>query len=402
MSRLLRTLLLTACLFGSALPHAARQTRTKTTNYVCPMHPAVSAPRPGSCPTCKMRLVAKSPAAGDGSQSQTSAAGGTKGANGEASTGAATGQAGAPPQNWASMSAAERTRALEALAPTYEHTCLMHPEVRQAQEGMCPKCGMPLASLNPSVRGDYRLEMTATPARPKANERVRLRLVVIHPETGAPVKHFVLNHERLFHLFVVSRDLSEYQHIHPQLDADGSFTVETTLPREGLYKLHSDFFPAGGTPQLIHQDLATTTDRRGAARAPDALVPDAALTKSVDGMRVSLELGAGGEAPPAGVLVPLKFRLADARTGAAVRDLEPYLGAWGHTLILNADQSHYLHSHPTEMLPDGYDPAATRGGPEVEFKAMFPEAGDYRIWTQFQRGGRVTTISFTVRVRPPA
>jgi hypothetical protein len=281
----------------------------------------------------------------------------------------------------------------------------MHPEVRQAQEGVCPKCGMPLRSLNPSVRGDYGLEMTATPARPKAGERVRLRFVVTHPETGAPVRNFVLNHERLFHLFVVSRDLSDYQHIHPQLDADGGFTVETSLPREGPYKLHSDFFPAGGTPQLVHQELATAGHRstpRHVAPAAVTLTPDATLTKTLDGMRISLDLGTGDGTPAAGVLVPLKFRLADASTGAPVRDLEPYLGAWGHTLILNADQSHYLHSHPTEMLPDGYDPARARGGPEVEFRAMFPEAGDYRIWTQFQRAGRVTTVSFTVRVRPPA
>jgi hypothetical protein len=81
-----------------------------------------------------------------------------------------------------------------------------------------------------------------------------------------------------------------------------------------------------------------------------------------------------------------------------VRDLEPYLGAWGHTLILNADQSEYLHSHPTEMLPESADTGSLRGGPEVEFQTMFPTPGNYRIWTQFQRAGRVTTVFFTIRV----
>jgi hypothetical protein len=51
------------------------------------------------------------------------------------------------------------------------------------------------------------------------------------------------------------------------------------------------------------------------------------------------------------------------------------------------------------MLAGGVDRATQRGGPNVEFKAMFPVAGDYRIWTQFQRGGRVTTVSFTIRVK---
>lgn len=44
------------------------------------------------------------------------------------------------------------------------------------------------------------------------------------------------------------------------------------------------------------------------------------------------------------------------------------------------------------------DHTTLRGGPEVEFKTMFPAAGNYRIWTQFQRAGRVTTVFFTVRV----
>jgi hypothetical protein len=50
------------------------------------------------------------------------------------------------------------------------------------------------------------------------------------------------------------------------------------------------------------------------------------------------------------------------------------------------------------MLPDGVDRATLRGGPDVEFRAMFPASGDYRIWTQFQRAGKLYTVSFTVRV----
>jgi hypothetical protein len=114
-------------------------------------------------------------------------------------------------------------------------------------------------------------------------------------------------------------------------------------------------------------------------------------------MTITLELGG---ARAAGKLIPLTYRLTDSRTGEPVRDLEPYLGAWGHTLILNADQSDYLHVHPSEMLSAIADRATLRGGLDVQFKAMFPAPGDYRIWTQFQRAGRVTTVTFTVRVQP--
>jgi hypothetical protein len=118
--------------------------------------------------------------------------------------------------------------------------------------------------------------------------------------------------------------------------------------------------------------------------------------KTLDGMKILLEPGGP---LVAGALIPLTYRLNDADTGQPVRNLEPYLGAWGHTLILSADQSDYLHTHPSEMLASGVDPAVLHGGPTVEFKAMFPAAGDYRIWTQFQRAGRVSTVFFTVRIK---
>lgn len=286
---------------------------------------------------------------------------------------------------------------MERLAPTYEYSCPMHMDVRLAEPGSCPKCGMMLMSKRPSVLGEYKLSLSTKPLRPKPGEKARLRFVITHPETGAPVKDYVLNHEKLFHLFIVSQDMTEYQHIHPQLEHDGSFSVETVFPQTGLYKLHADFFPAGGTLQILHSELSTANYRASKKPSPAQLTPDTTLVKTVDGMKISLDLGGTG-APAAGALVPLKYRLTDERTGAEVRDLEPYLGAWGHTLILNADQTEYLHSHPTEMLPDNGARDALRGGPEVEFKTMFPTAGYYRIWTQFQRAGKVTTVFFTIRV----
>ena len=183
--------------------------------------------------------------------------------------------------------------------------------------------------------------------------------------------------------------------VHRWVKRDGSFEVETVLPKPGLYKLHADFFPTGGTAQVLHRELSTAGYRASRELALPLLLPDETFLKSVDGMKISLDLEG---TPVAGALVPLKYRLTDERTGEPVRDLEPYLGAWGHTLMLNADQSEYLHSHPTQMLPVGDEPSSLRGGPEVEFKAMFPAAGNYRIWTQFQRAGRVITVFFTVKV----
>lgn len=395
MRRAWRLSLLTLWL-GLTIGHtAAAQTRA-TARYVCPMHADVVSSAPGNCPRCNMTLVAASPDKVPAKR--------RKAARRNAQAGSARQQPApaqtlpAPPRNWATLSVAERVRARERLAPMYDYTCLMHPDIHQAQEGVCPRCGMPLVSLKPAVLGTYRLTLAAMPRSPQVGAKVRLRFVIADPQTGARVRRFVVNHEKLFHLFLVSQDLTDYQHIHPRLEPDGSFTVETALRRAGLYKVHSDFFPVSGTPQVIHRELVTAGHGR-AQSTPPQLTPDATLTKTFDGLTVSLVLGDGSE-PLAGNFVLLKYHLTDAQTGAPVRDLEPYLGAWGHTLILNADQSEYLHSHPTEMLPDGGERENMRGGPDVEFGAMFPAAGEYRIWTQFQRGGKIITASFTIRVRP--
>jgi hypothetical protein len=100
----------------------------------------------------------------------------------------------------------------------------------------------------------------------------------------------------------------------------------------------------------------------------------------------------------AGQPATLKYHITDAKTGGPIRDLTPYLGAWGHTLILSEDQSDYVHSHPEETVPGGKDREKLKGGPDVTFGALLPHAGNYRIWTQFLRGETLTTVSFTVRV----
>ncbi|HBB89877.1 MAG TPA: hypothetical protein DC047_19915 [Blastocatellia bacterium] len=344
--------------------------RKQQATYSCPMDPDVVSSEPGFCHRCGMRLrrvatVAPQPA------TTTSA------------------------KPWPQLSTRDRLLAMEQLAPSDEYTCLMHPDVHESQSGLCPKCGMPLVKVEPSVRGEYKFLLTSEPERPRAGEPVRLHFTISNPESGERVKDFVITHEKLIHLFIVSQDLSEYQHIHPQLEADGTFSVATTLPRAGLYKLHADFFPMGGLPQLIHRELVTAGYTLNASSSLPALTPDARLVKTIDSMKITLEPGGP---LVAGTLIPLTYRLVDSITGEAVRDLEPYLGAWGHTLILNADQSEYLHTHPSEMLPSGGH-AGLRGGPNVDFKAMFPAAGEYRIWTQFQRAGKVSTVFFTVRVK---
>ena len=50
-------------------------------------------------------------------------------------------------------------------------------------------------------------------------------------EAGETVTDFDTEHERRMHLIVVRRDLSGFQHVHPEQLADGSWRVRSTLGR---------------------------------------------------------------------------------------------------------------------------------------------------------------------------
>jgi hypothetical protein len=263
-----------------------------------------------------------------------------------------------------------------------KYWCAMHPDVRSPTPGKCPICAMPLVAIPPPVFGDDRMDVTY---KPTGTDRGHLTLRVVDPATNKPRTTFVTVHERPFHLFIVSRDLAYFDHVHPQVQKDGSLELDVALAGPGMYMLYGDFYPAGGTPQLL-QALLVTPDYRGSPFPnPAGLQADAELTKVVDGQQVTLTappLGAGREAL-------LTFDVSDARTGSPVTDLEPYLGAAGHLFMVSADLTDADHSHPTDF---------TTKGPRLNFHIRPPRAGNYKVWVQFQRSGKVVTVPFVLRV----
>ena len=293
--------------------------------------------------------------------------------------------------------AAHAREAVQRPAAVPTHVCPMHPDVRTSAPGTCPRCGMVLVPIDPLGMRDYRLEVQTSPHPAVARGPVHLRLTVRDPDTGEVVREFADVHERRFHLFVISQDMSHYDHLHPQQDAEGAWRIELSLPRPGFYKLFADFLPNGGTPQVIPRPLVTAGFTGDLASAAARLVPDRLLKKTVGALSVELRPGAGGLV--AGRDEKLVYRLTDARTGTAVTDVEPYLGAWGHTVIMSEDTLHFVHAHPLELLTED---RGAGGGPGLTFKALLPKPGNYRVWTQIKRAGEVSTVMFTVAVGSPA
>jgi hypothetical protein len=199
-----------------------------------------------------------------------------------------------------------------------------------------------------------------------------------------------------------------FQHIHPEQRPDGTWTIDLTLPKPGYYKVLSDFLPAGGSTQFIARPLVTAGYTGDLAGDSAHLVPDTIFKKSVDDL--TAEVAFDPRTFVAGLYGHLNFHLTDTRTGQPVTDLQTYLGAFGHTLIMSEDMVDYVHSHPIDisasdengpkqfMLPPDADPEKLRGGPDVTFEGLMPKPGRYRAWTQFRRNGKLYTFATTFEV----
>jgi hypothetical protein len=203
----------------------------------------------------------------------------------------------------------------------------------------------------------------------------------IKKDDGGPIEEFDINHEKLLHLMVISKDLSYFNHIHPEYKGNGVFEIANDFPAGGEYRLIADFKPTGGDSMTKMEWVRID----GESAKPVPVVPDASLDKTVDGNRVKLtidQLAANKE-------VTLKFSFSDDKTNQPITDLEPYLGAIGHVVILTEDGERYVHVHADEGQGTGQD---------ATFETEFPKSGIYKIWGHFQKDNQVFTVSYVVNV----
>ncbi len=223
----------------------------------------------------------------------------------------------------------------------------------------------------------------------KSGEAVPLHIAIRDTKTKEIVKEFDEAHTKLFHLIIVSKDLGWFVHEHPEQQPDGTFTITQTFPAGGEYRIFADVAPKGAGSQV----LPTVLKVAGSAPTWDTkLQPTPTLTET-DGIRAQLKFT--DNLLPIGKTTPLTFVLTDPANGKPITDLEPYLGAMGHLILIHQDGQTFVHSHPME---DDAAMAKAKGG-SVAFNARFPKPGLYKAWGQFQRNGKVITVSFVLNVK---
>ena len=154
---------------------------------------------------------------------------------------------------------------------------------------------------------------------------------------GRPASDLALTHSVFMHLIATRTDLATFTHVHPEpTGTAGELAVEMTFPTPGRYILNTEFRRNGQIADIHDRQLVTIP---GPAPARQLATPGP-RTITIDGVRVELH----GRAQ-AGPTSDLTFSLTDARTGQPLHNLQPYLAAAGHIVIMRADGQTFAHEH---------------------------------------------------------
>lgn len=196
-----------------------------------------------------------------------------------------------------------------------------------------------------------------------------LRLEIRDPD-GDEVTDYVTRHQKELHLIALRKDFGGYRHLHPTWNSSDGWVMPDPGLDPGEWRLYADFQPEGGEPTVAYDDV----------RVPGewTRVPSPPVTSSVvvGGYQVAAEQAEDN----------LAFTVS--RDGKPVTDLESYLGAFGHLVVIRESDLSFLHVHPD----DG--PA----GPRVSFAVSGTEPGRYRAYFEFQHTGVVRTAGFTLEL----
>jgi len=258
----------------------------------------------------------------------------------------------------------------------------------------------------------YTLSLSTVP-HPLAGHPTPIALSVRYSDDHAIVPKFELTHEELLHLMMISDDLKWFEHQHPYRDASGIFRITWTFPHPGRYYLFCDYTPADGDNQVQRVTLDVGPGQYAPARAR---LPAVTSSIKVSDMQVALQRQPG--ALKAGDTALFTYRFRDTTTNKPVTDMQPFIGAMGHLMILRKDKSKLIHTHVVggvqsgsyqaamlTMLQAGHDlvvtpDMATPTGPAFTFKFTLPAAGEYMTWAQFMRHNKVVTVPLAFRVQP--
>jgi|SRR5690625_4904685 len=194
-------------------------------------------------------------------------------------------------------------------------------------------------------------------------------IIALEDDTGV-APELAVEHEKEMHVIVISNDLEEYYHLHPEKEEEGTFRASQAL-NEGTYQAFVDIVPKNKAYHAAPNPLQIGE----AATAKASLSAEDDWTKEVDGKTVTLE----EVETIAGEEVPLVFDTHGEQP-------ETHLGALGHVVIVDESVEEYIHVHPvSEDI--------------TSFNAHLTDPGMYKVWAEFKFDDQIHIYSFILEVK---
>ena len=264
-----------------------------------------------------------------------------------------------------------------------------------------------LPNMQPSLTGSLlRLHLDnpneAEPTRFRTEQPDRIRL-----------DDLIQDHGHLMHLFIVRMpDMKTFWHLHPDQTQPGDFAVNLPMMPEGQYKLYADIVHHTGFPETqvatMHLPAVTGEALTGDNSGSPDLSPADKVAQLSGGYRMVWQRD--DRAFKANQPYWFRFRVED-RDGKPAADLEPYMGMAGHAVFLSTDGNVFAHVHPAGSVSMAAVNLAEGGSAkagmenmehaapsaEVSFPYGFPKPGDYRIFVQVKRAGKIETGEFVAK-----
>jgi hypothetical protein len=200
---------------------------------------------------------------------------------------------------------------------------------------------------------------------------------------GMPLTSFQPDQTKLMHFYLIRSDLTGFQHVHPTMAADGTWTANLAGSPAGSYRAYTSFTvrgSGGNTPLVLSQPVTVP------GRAALVPLPAASARSTVDGYTLTVS----GEQAMAGMTHMLTVTMT--RDGKPVTDLQPYLDTYAHLTAFHAGDLAFAHLHPQGTVNGDH------GGPTLSFEAALPRSGAWRLFLQFQTAGTLHTAAITLAV----
>jgi hypothetical protein len=269
--------------------------------------------------------------------------------------------------------------------------------------GVQAQDNMPAPSAS---EGAYIVNLMTEPENVDARKPFTLTVRILNADGKTPVTAFDEVHTKLLHFIIVTQDLTQFLHVHPDYQGDGVFVLkDLVLPEVANYVTYADFTPTSSHQQYVRNTL---TVNGAMDKQPSLTVSPTEVT--VGGLKIGLDASGAFKARTE---ISLKFHISDAQTGAAIDNLDEYLGAAGHLVIIDEPNQIYIHTHPAGTDMAGMSGMANMAtatpqmagmampmhyGPDLEFMTEFPHGGHWGLWLQVQYKGEVYTFSYVVDV----